>query len=62
MKISQFWGKEFMSLSQSMMEEYINFPFSHNIILKQNYFVILIVLSFINNCQNYIGLYCVSKS
>ena len=61
MKICQFWGMEFMLLSQKYEErvrkEYGNFPFSHDIISKQNYIVIFISLSFVNICQNYVGIY-----
>ena len=34
-----------------MKKEYENFPFSHKIILKENY----IVMSLVNICHNYIG-------
>ena len=40
-----------------MNKEYGNFPFSQDIILKQNYIVIFISLSLVNICQNFIGLY-----
>ena len=41
----------------SLKKEYGNFPFSHDIILKQNYIVKFISLSLVNTCQNYIRLF-----
>ena len=47
---------------RSMKNEFGNFLFSHENILKQNYTVIFISLSLINICQNFIGLYwCFSR-
>ena len=58
MKICQFGAG-----SQKYEERVQNSAFSHDIILKQNCIVIFMLFSFINICQNYIGLYeCVSRS
>ena len=48
-----------MSLSPKDEEglKYINFPFSHDIVLEQNHIAMFISLSLINICQNYIGFY-----
>ena len=63
MENCQFWGREFMSLSQNIVRSikkvYENCPFSHDIILKQSYIVMLISFSLVNICQNYIGLFTV---
>ena len=37
MTICQFWGREFMSLSQKYEERVQKFSFLHDSILKQNY-------------------------
>ena len=44
-------------LSNATKNTNIGVPFSHDIILKQNYITILISLSLVNICQNYTGLY-----
>ena len=53
MKIYQFWGREFMSLS--MKKEYRNFPFSHDTVLKQNHIVIFISLSLVISVRIILG-------
>ena len=55
-KNKKILGREFMPLSQKY-EEYWSFPFSHDVILKQNYIVIFILSSLVNICQNHNGLY-----
>ena len=56
MKICQFFGagNSFHEV-RNMKKRYGIFPFSHEIILKQNYIVIFISLSLVNLSQNYIG-------
>ena len=75
-KVERFKGREMIKIwklvnfregnscrwVRSTDKEYGNFPFSHDIILKQNYIVIFTSLSLINICQNYIGLDCINVS
>ena len=52
------WGKGVHVIESEVEKENRNIPFSGDIILKQNYVVMLIsLLSLVNICQNYIGLY-----
>ena len=41
---------------RNIKKGYGHFPFSHDIILMQNYVIIFILSSLVNICQNYIGL------
>ena len=57
MKICQFWGREFMSLSQKYEEGVRNFYIFARHLFKAELYVIFISLSLVSICQNYIRLY-----
>ena len=56
-KLNNFGAGNSCHEVRSMNQESGHFPFSHDIILKQNYIDIFIWLSLVIICQNYIGLY-----
>ena len=56
-KFVDFWAGNSCHLVRDMKKEYVNFPFSLEIILKPNFIVISISLYLVNICQSYIGLY-----
>ena len=56
MKICQFWGWEFMSLSPKHLERIQKFSFFQRHHFKAELIVIFISLSLVNICQNFFEL------
>ena len=57
MKISTFWCKGFMSMTEKYVERVRKFFFLARHHVKAELTVIFISLSLVNICQDYIGLY-----